>query len=73
MTSSFKFQIPVFSVISKKAQDAHVFKDLQSESLTYRGQLCDYGCTDILDKKRIQFFKGTNLFLSGKINKRDGF
>ena len=50
-TYSFKGQTPAYSVLSKKARDAHVFKDLNIAYLISFGQLCDDWCTDILDKK----------------------
>ena len=71
VTYSFKGQIPESLVISKKSRDAHVLKDLHSSSLISLVQLCDGGCTNILNKKRIHVFKDTHLFLSVKRNKMD--
>ena len=72
MTSSFKGQIPASSVLSKKARDTNVFKDLYRVSIISLEQLCDDGCTATLDKKLIRFVKGTRLVLSGKRNQMDG-
>ena len=49
MTSYFKGKILASSVLSKKARDAHVFKDLHSASLIYLGGLFDDGFTSIPD------------------------
>ena len=49
-------------MIPKREKDEHVFKDLHITSLISLGQLCDDGCTDILDKKIIHIVKGNHLF-----------
>ena len=50
VTFSFKYQIPVSSVISKNTQDANVFKDIHSTSIISLEIFCEDGCTDIIDK-----------------------
>ena len=50
VTSSFKGQITESSVLPKKGQYSHVLKDLHIKYLISLGQLCDDGCTDIIDK-----------------------
>ena len=73
MNYYLKGQINASSVLSKKARDAHVFKDTHSKSLTYLGELCEDEFTYILDKKRIRVVKVTHSFLSMKRNQMDGF
>ena len=51
VTSYLKGQITASSVLSKKVRDSHVLKDILIASLVSLGQICDYGCTDILNKK----------------------
>ena len=63
--------IPDSSVISKKARDAHVLKDIYSASLISLGKLCYDGCTDILDKKIIHVAKDNHLFPSGNRDQMD--
>ena len=49
VTSYFKGQIPDSLVLSKKARDAHMFKDIHSTYLICLGKVCDGECTYILD------------------------
>ena len=57
ITSSFKVQIPASSVICKKAQDSHAFKNLHSESIISLRKLFDDGCNAILDKNEFMLLK----------------
>ena len=64
MTFSFKAQIQSYSALSKTELDANVLKDLHSASLISLGQVCDDGCTSIIDKKLIHVVKGNHLVFS---------
>ena len=64
--------IPLHSSLSATAQKAHVFPSLTSASLISIGQLCDDGCTAILNDKALTIYKNGHPVLRGIRNLVDG-
>ena len=64
--------IPLHSSFSATAQKAHVFPSLTSASLISIGQLCDNGCTAILNNKALTIYKNGHPVLRGIRNLVDG-
>ena len=58
--------------LSSTAQKAHVFPGIKSSSLISLGQLCDDGCTAVLNNKSIGIFKNNSMILQGTRNFVDG-
>ena len=59
-------------MLTQNARDADLFKDLQSTSLIYLGQVYNDGYTAILDKQLIHVVKGTHKHLLENRNQVDG-
>ena len=73
MTSYESGILPISApALSNRAKSANIFKDLHSASLISLGQLCDDGCTAILDRKQIQVVKDQHVVLKGRRNWMDG-
>ena len=68
------FQSPNPSVFGniQKSRDSYVLKKLHIASLISLLKLCDFGCTAIIDKKRIHVVNDNHLVLSVKRNRIDG-
>ena len=64
--------IPLSKHLSAEAQTAMIIPNLKSASLISIGQLCDDGCTAVLDKKDLTVVKKETVILRGKRNKLDG-
>ena len=62
MSYYFKSKISASLVLSKKARDAYVFKDIHSACFIYLGQLCNDGCTVVLYKNEFMLSKVLNCF-----------
>ena len=71
ISSTQKGQIPLSSLLSKKAQTASILPKLESSSLVSLGQICDDGCTILLDKKQLTAFKQEEIVLQGIRNPHD--
>ena len=54
------------------AQKAHIFPGIKRSSLISIGQLCDDGCTAVLNNKEIGIYKNNTIILRGKRNFTDG-
>ena len=64
--------IPLHSSLTCNATKAHVFPALASASLISIGQLCDDGCTAVLDQNTLNVFKNGHTVLRGVRNRTDG-
>ena len=71
ISSTQKGQIPLSSLLSKTAQTASILPKLESSSLVSLGQICDDGCTILLDKKQLTAFKQETIVLQGIRNPHD--
>ena len=58
--------------LTSHAQKAHIFPCIKSSSLISIGQLCDDGCTVVLNNKEIGIYKNNTIILRGKRNFTDG-
>ena len=71
ISSTQKGQIPLTSLLSKQARTASILPKLESSSLISLGQICDDGCTILLDDKRLTAFKADEIVLQGIRNPHD--
>ena len=72
LTSEGTGTIPLSKHLSEEAQTAMIIPNLKSASLISIGQLCDDGCTAVMDKKDLAVVKKNTVILRGKRNKMDG-
>ena len=72
LTSEGSGTIPLSKHLSAEAQTAMIIPNLKSASLISIGQLCDDGCTAVMDKKDLAVVKKNTVILRGKRNKMDG-
>ena len=72
LTSEGSGTIPLSKHLSAEAQTAMIIPNLKSASLISIGQLCDDGCTAVMDKKDLAVVKKNTVILRGKKNKMDG-
>ena len=64
--------IPMHSSLTSTATKAHVFPAITSAFLISIGQLCDDGCTIVLDKNTLKIYKNGHTVLHGVRNTTDG-
>ena len=55
--------LPLHPSLSKVAQTAYSFPNLNNESLLSVGQLCDDDCEVLFDKKKVQILKNNKIIL----------
>ena len=72
ITSTEKGELPLSSLLSPQAKNAIVLPKLTSANLISLGQLCDDGCSIVLDKNKMIAVKDNTIVLKGKRNKKDG-
>ena len=59
-------------LLAPTACEMHVFDNLQSASLLSLGQLCDNGCTVLLNKNSLHIFKNLKHIILGFCNRSNG-
>ena len=63
--------LPLTTLLSTQAKEAHVFSELQHPLLSL-GQLCDDNCDILLTKSKLIAKKNNKIILMGSRNKTDG-
>ena len=63
--------LPLTTLLSTQAKEAHVFSELQHPLLSL-GQLCDDNCDILLTKSKLIAKKNNKIILTGSRNKTDG-
>ena len=58
--------------LSKKSRQIHIFPKMQRYPLISLGVLCDYGCTNTLDKQDMSVQKNEKETIKGTRNKKTG-
>ena len=67
-----KGELPLDPALSSTARTAMVLSNLKSSNLISLGQLCDDGCSIILNKHIMQAYKNNKVVMKGIRNKTDG-
>ena len=60
--------LPLHSLLSLKAKNAHVLEGLSNASLLSVGQICDDKCITVFDKRYLNIYKHGMMIILGKRN-----
>ena len=72
ISTSHKGELPLPSCLSSKAKTTMILPKLKSSNLISLGQLCDDGCSIILNEKEMLATKNNAVVLKGYRNRSDG-
>ena len=72
ISATVQGELPLSKYLSPTAKRAMVLPKLKSSNLISIGQLCDDGCSIILNKSKLLAFKNNKIILKGTRNRNDG-